>query len=269
MSRLLAFLALCIFPLVSVASPQNNQIRGYHWYVKPPAEEEKKPERQELPDPPPKSEMMKMHPDDLSVLLKNYEKEAVWKLTPKTVKNYYEVRDVVRRKALAFAAVSSFTAMTTPAMSANYDAQGGMPGEASQTALRASEIDATILQSRNDYAVAFFTTKTCPFCPKQRQVLNALNTQYAIPIKEIDIVENPAAAEEFNVTRTPVTIIIKRGTDKWLPLSTGLTGLMSIRKAMFRSVRYLDGKITPEQFFMYDYQKGGVMDTNEFDEEEL
>ena len=47
---------------------------------------------------------------------------------------------------------------------------------------------------------------------------------------------------------------------KSLPVAVGVTTLDEIEQRLYRGIRLLGGEITPEEFNMYEYQRGGGFD---------
>lgn len=243
----------------AIACVESEKI-GYWWYCEPEVEEENI--RKELPPPPAHSEMMKMHPDDLEAKMELYLKEAVWKTTPEKVLNYYMVMDVTRKKSLAFTAVSNLVMLKNPELNAWGQYVKTNPGRRALTKARQSETNQILTQFRNKYALIIFTTETCHFCYTQKATLKYFTERHGWAVREVDINKYPAMAARFNVQTTPLTILIKKDSDDWMPIAVGEEALPTIEENTYRAIRYLGGQTTPAQFLNMQYQDGGVKDPN-------
>ena len=86
---------------------------------------------------------------------------------------------------------------------------------------------------------------------------------YHWDIKRIDINQNPQAAAFFGVESTPTLILIYKDNDKdFIPISSGVVAVSEIAQSLYRGMRLLKGEITPEEWSMYEHQKGGEFDPN-------
>ena len=79
--------------------------------------------------------------------------------------------------------------------------------------------------------------------------------------ESIDIGERPAVRARFNISSTPMTILIERGSERWMPIAVGLESVRAIEDSTYRAVRLLRGEISPKQYFTTEYQEGGFADT--------
>ncbi len=68
-------------------------------------------------------------------------------------------------------------------------------------------------------------------------------------------------AAQLGVERTPSLILIKKGNDDYIPVSTGVTSLEDVEDRLYRGIRFLSGQTTPQNWGLYDFQKGGGFDT--------
>jgi len=239
---------------------ERSQAKGYWFYCVKETEDEAKEVRKELPPPPAHSEMMSMHPDDLSELQEKYLKEAVWKPQPQKVLAYYTIQDVIRRKSLGFTSVSQVVMLENPAMNAYGQYNKTNPGRNVRTKVRQEETSRRLQQFRKNYALVMFTQQTCPFCYTQRNILNHFSQRHGWNVREIDIRKYPNAAAKFNVTMTPVTIVISKDSEKWMPIAVGEEALPTLEDNAYRAVRYLKGETSPDQFLNMQYEMGGIND---------
>ncbi len=233
---------------------------GYWWYCEPESEAMEKTPREELPPPPPHAKMMEMHPDNIATLQQDYLKEAVWKTTPENVLNYYRVMDVSRKKSLAFTSVSHLVMLENPELNAWGQYAKTNPGRRELTKVRQTTTNQALSRFRNHYALIVFTTETCPFCRTQKGVLKYFSERHGWTVREVDINQRPSAASRFNVQVTPLTILVKKGSDAWMPIAVGEEALPTIEDNAYRAIRYLSGETSPTQFLNMEYQDGGVKD---------
>ena len=78
--------------------------------------------------------------------------------------------------------------------------------------------------------------------------------------EKIDVQREPAKAARFNVTGTPVTVLIERDTENWFPVAVGSESFPAVADNAYRAVRFLRGEITETQFFNGAGDDGGFFD---------
>ncbi len=233
---------------------------GYWWYCEEPEQEDLPPQREPLPPPPTHQAMMQMHPDDISHMQEAYLKEAVWQTTPQNVHNYYQVLDVARRKSLAFMNVTKFVMMNNPELDAHGQYAKTSPGKNELNKHKRAQLQATLSHHKHKFGLILFTKSSCVYCRTQYSILGGFSDRHGWPIKTIDIDQNPLAASRFNVTTVPVTITVKKGEDKWMPVAVGEEALTTIEMNIYRAIRYLNGDTSPSQFLQMEYQDGSISD---------
>ena len=264
--RLLVCVLVVLGPLVAHAecnSDSTSEKRGWFWYAECPKQEPLNDEKQEFPDPgplPSVQELMAMHPKELEKIHEQRKEWAIYKETPEAVKDYYIVTDVIRRKSLAFTALSKYVMMTNPELNSKSQYPTVNPARKVATQVRDHEVDTLINSRRNDYALALFTTQTCPYCAVQRGILKYFQDTHGWNVKEIDINANPELAARFNASTTPMTIMIERGTERWMPVSVGVESLPDIQNGVYRAIRMLSGEISPTQYLLDQDNQGGFFD---------
>lgn len=250
----------------SSATPANEVNGKYGWYwgdaaiAEIEAEKETKPERKPLPPPPSQAKLMEMHPDDINNLRDEYLKQAIWRTTPENVRDYYTILDTVRRKSLAFTAVSSLVMLENPALNVNRDYPTSDSGFTQHAKLRAESIERVLDQARESFGLVFFSSETCSYCVIQRDSLAMFHDRHGWEIKEVDINRTPRATERFDIKITPTIIVIQRNSDKWMPIAVGALPVPKLKENIYRAVRMLRGEITPEQFLTMDFEKDGTLD---------
>jgi len=234
---------------------------GWFWYedLTP---SEKYEEERETSQPPvarySREELSKMHPDELKAHLQALLKQAVWKPTLENVRDYYEVQDVVRRKALAFANVSTAFMRENPEES--WDANAGSLAGRERYRERAEDIERTLAAAQEDFALVYFFEEGCGYCLRQEEILSVLEANYGWTVRPVEIGENPALAERFGVERVPYLLLVSRETGKHIPVAFGVVALDTLARNIYQGIRYLEGRVAPEQFNVYGPDEGGSMD---------
>ena len=194
-------------------------------------------------------EMMKMHPDLIKAHLEIMLKRAVHEPTLEHVKDYYEVQDVVRRKALAFANVSTALMRLNPELSG--DVNTAPVAKRLLLAARSADISKTILNAKDKFALVYFYEPDCPFCRQQSSILQHFELEYGWLIRRVQLSEAPALAEKFGIETVPYIILVSRQTGKHIPVGYGVVTLNKFTRNVYQGIRFLNGQVSPEQFNIY------------------
>lgn len=260
---------------------------GWHWYKDPEpekpeqdeqAESKPKPKQKQKPAQEPKTEvspakhrlpkmsdytkqqLWDMHPDDFQALLEDFKKKAVMTLSEQDINEYQEMQDLARRKALAFTNVTQLVMLKRPDLSLEKDYSTSAPGKYSRAGTANSEREDRIKASSNNFALLYFYKNGCQYCEIQSDTLRMFSQNHGWTIKPVNIESDPNLAAKFNVSTVPMVVLIKRGIDNFLPISTGVVSLNHIDTRVFSGIRLLNGEIRPEQFNMGDFERGGGFD---------
>ena len=248
---------------------------GWWWYKDPEKEEKKEEKKEQLKeqqyDQPMQAkpqikplkeytfqELMSMHPDELKEIYEYYLKLAVKEPTEENVYNFYNIQDVIRKKALAFTHVSGYVWQKYPELSTEKDIPIVGPGIAQTTRLAMNEIQRYVRSVNQDFGLIVFVSPTCHYCDTQLGILKYAEND-GVQIKVVDITKNPAAQSKFGITSTPTIILVDRTTGQYMPISAGVSSLEDIYIKISRAVRLLKGD-SPENYATYEYQKGGGLD---------
>jgi conjugal transfer pilus assembly protein TraF len=244
---------------------------GWWWYETEPEKEQK--EQEEKPpegQSPPKTlpslsdytieELWNMHPDDFQALLTEFMKKAVMSPTVETVREYYVMQDIARRKSLAFANVAATVMQTHPELTTASAYPITTPGQNARVRLQSSEIEAKIRTSKDEFAILYFFSPTCEYCKAQRNILAFFTDKYGWQVKPINIEQDPNLAARFNVNTVPYLLLIYKYKRDYIPISAGVIALSEMEKKLYRGIRLLSGEITPEEFSLYEFQRGGPND---------
>lgn len=251
-----------IFGLLVISTfafSKDSEKKGYWWYEEAPKVATKK-EREPLPELPAREKMLDMHPDDLNKMQEEYQKQAVWRPTPKHVRDYYVIQDTIRRKAQAYMAVSGLVMLNNPELNVAKEYPTTSPGRATATKQRERALGKSLEQFRQSYALVFFTDRSCQYCVVQRQALKRFQERHGWSIRELDIKQYPEAAERFDASFTPMTLLVKKDSEKWMPVAVGVESVPVIEENIYRGLRLMRGDIAPEQYYTMEYEQGGAFD---------
>jgi len=269
-----AVLLFCFLAAVLIGLPNttvgmeqkfyNDAKQGWFWYEEPALE----PEKTELPATRPlptltdysTEQLWDMHPDDFQALLMEFQKKAVQRPTEQNVLEYLTMQDLARRKAAVYANVASYVLQKHAGLDMGRDYPVTAPGVIARVKMQKEEIAATIQTAAEDHALLYFYSSDCPYCTEQQQILRFFTDQYGWQVKGIDINENLSAAARFNITTTPTLLLIGKGREEYIPVASGVVALDELERRLYRSIRLLNGQITPQGYSVYDFQKGGGLD---------
>lgn len=272
--------------IVALAAPcrgerfyKDSDLPGY-WWGKDPAEEQKEapetaapsPREEQRPQEPKKAprnpklsdyttqQLWDMHPDDFAALLEEFRKQAVQNPTDENVTAHLKVQDLARRKALAYQNAQQYALLKHPELSLERDYPISGPGKEAAKNMTNSDQESRISAARDNYGLVYFYQDGCPYCVAQQQILQYFIQSKKWTVKPVNIQTEPVAAARFNISTTPTIILVKKGDDGYLPVSSGVISIEELEGRIYNGVRLLDGEITPEQFNMRDFQKGGGFD---------
>lgn len=238
----------------------------WNYEVTPEKTKEKKVKPALPPLPPaiaplPKSEvLMKLHPDQLKILIKQWRKQAIYTLEPSDISESLRVQDVGRKKAAAYAAVVGFVVQTNPDLTLADEVPITNAGKQAQFNTRKSTMDDYLQRATSQYGLLYFSSETCEYCRLQDGVLQQLLSAFNFDIKIIELSQNPTLAQRFNVKQTPSILVVKRNSDKYLPVAFGATSLPELTENIYRAIRYIQKEITPMQFFTNQSDIGTGLD---------
>jgi conjugal transfer pilus assembly protein TraF len=238
--------------------------RGWFWYEQKAPEKPKEQPEQKHRIPSLKDyaadQLWGMHPDDFQALLTDFQKKAVWRPTPENVEEYYYVQDIARRKALAFTNVAEYVMQKDPELSLSKDYPTVVPGQNALVRSREGEVKERIMRAKGDYGLLFFYSPTCEYCEEQEQIMRFFEDRYGWEIKRIDFTRERGLADMFGVTIVPTILLVYRNSKEAIPVSAGVISLSEMEDKIYRGIRLLAGEITPQEYSIYDFQKGGAFD---------
>ena len=206
-------------------------------------------------------DLWNMYPDDFQKLLNILQKKAVQTPTEQNIMEYLTMQDIARRKALAYTNATMYvTQKYGELFNVNHVYPTSGPGITARVQMQQKEIFQTISRAGNDHALIFFVSPGCGFCEKQAGILAYFKDKYGWQIKTVDISRNSNAAARFNITITPTLLLVKKGQEKYMTITSGVIALSELERKLYRAIRYLQGNTKGDNFLMYDFQKGSAFD---------
>ncbi len=240
--------------------------KGWWWYQKEPekkqgkANEPKKAKRVPALSDYSYDEIWNMHPDDFEKFAEGLKRKAVQNPSEENVKDYYEVQEIARKKALAFTNVAQYVWQKYPELTTAKDYPIATPGNLSRVNQIQEEKNRKLRDNREEFALVYFYKTDCGYCQQQQPIIDWFTNSSGWQVKRINIDESPGLAGKFGIEVTPSIILIQKGNQNSFPVSSGLITAEEIEDKTYRAVRLLKGEITPEEFSLYDFQKGGGFD---------
>lgn len=254
---------------------------GWWWYDREEKQEAEKPEPEAPPQVQPRQQapakqhrlpslddytyeqLWSMHPDDFYELQEDFKKRAVQDASENNVREYYEVQEIARKKALAFTNTAQYVWQKYPELTTAKDYPITTPGNLAQVGQISDERQKKLRQYKDSFALIYFTKEGCPYCVEQEKILKWFQSSTEWTVKPIDIGQNPELASKFGITMTPSLILVQRGKQDHFPVSSGVISATEIEDKTYRAVRLLTKEISPEEYSIYDFQKGGGYDVRE------
>jgi len=274
-----AFILLCIaFP--GLASPAradyySDSHTGWWWYDRekhdeesPPTPPKSKPDskKEEKAYPSlsvyPEARLWDMDPEEFQKVMDGFRAKAVRWPTDSNVTEYYKVNAIARKKALAFSNTSEYVWQTHPELSTVADYPASVPGMQAKFGMEKEEQKRVLQQNRDNFALVMFVRPGCEYCEEERKIVKWFTESTGWTIKEVDISRQPDLAIRFGVTITPSIILIEKGNKDYMPVSAGVVTANEIEDKAYRTVRLIKKEITPEEYSLYEFQRGGSYDVN-------
>ncbi len=244
---------------------------GWFWYEDPPPVQDESEIKPDSASPLPRNissldiysidQLWNMYPDDFQELLNVLQKKAVQTPTEQNIMEYLTMQDIARRKALAYTNATMYvTQKYGELFNVNHVYPTAGPGITARVRMQQNEIFQTVSRAGNDHALIFFVSPGCSFCEKQAGILAYFKDKYGWQIKTVDISRNINAAARFNITITPTLLLIKKGQEKYMTVTSGVIALSELERKLYRAIRSLQGNTRGDNFLMYDFQKGSAFD---------
>lgn len=267
------------------ASPEDPYYRdqaknGYYNYEDPPAKDPeppkaKKKQQVEQTETPAKKErripslkdytaqeLWDMYPDDVVELEEDFRKKAVQHPTKENVKEHLYIKDLARRKAVAYTNSYMVALQENPDMNLERDLPMIPGAKAVMYKETESERRNKIAISRDDFALIYFASTTCSYCVEQDKILGYFKGRSNWTIKKVDKDMNPEMASRFNVTMTPSLLLIRKGRDDFMHITSGIISLTDLEDRVFNGIRLMNNETKPENYTVREFQKGGPLDAS-------
>ena len=249
--------------------------KGWWWYDRDTHLEEKD-EPQEKEKAAPKKEqktypslsvyteehLWDMDPEDFLKIMDGFRAKAIRWPTDVNVTEYYKVSEIARKKALAFTNTSQYVWQKYPELSTVADYPTNVPGMQAKYGMEKVEQHKVLQENRDDFALVMFVRPGCQYCDEERKIIKWFTDTTGWVVKEVDISRQPDLAERFGVTIAPSLILIQKGNKEYMPVSAGVAAANEIEDKAYRTVRLLKKEITPEEYSLYEFQRGGSYDVN-------
>lgn len=154
---------------------------------------------------------------------------------------------------------------TNPSLNARVAYPMNTPGRKALTQELNKTKKSLLSNYKEQFALAFFVQQKCTFCHAQLATLKYFKEKHGWAIKIFDIEKRPELSARFNVQLTPTLIVIQRGTDAWMPITTGVESLPVIEDNLVRAIHMMTGQRKPQQFNLTLMQAGGFFDPKAFE----
>jgi len=250
--------------------------RGWWWYEKEAVPEEKVEKKNaDKPAPAPKEDDKKnalrnpklsdysyeklwsMHPDDFQELLMAFQKKAVQTLSKEDVESFAYMKTIASKKSLAYANVDSMVSQSNPQYALEQEFPLSVQARQASETSKMKDVENKIANSQGNYALLYFYGKDCPYCVTEDKMLNVFAKKYNWTVKKINRDNQPELAAQFKIQVVPSIIMVKKGEKNYFPISYGILAMNEMEEKVYRSVRLLNGEITPEQWSTREGQQGG------------
>lgn len=241
--------------------------RGKHWYepiIESSSSSSSSSSSEEFvylrPNLPDISDLMKMHPKQLSALFEAAHEYHVMEPTLETAGDIQILKSVMNRKARAAAAVEQLAILNNPEISGMAENAVNPSARSVQRQDRDNSISQRVSSERENYALIFLTQPGCSSCELQRNVIASFADAYGWPVKEVDITDVPAAQARFDVRVTPTTLVAARESGQWQTVAIGAESAPTMLMNIDRAVRLMAGEISPEQWLTAPNQRNSLYD---------
>lgn len=245
----------------------NSEKRGWWWgkYKAPEDKQEDEKKNNEKPKQQPRpsiEELNSMPPKQLGEVLQQARELAVQRPSEDDVTWYYVVQDVARRKSLAFMNVSEYVWQKHPELNSVAAYPITAPGQDAMVRQTRDEVESEIRSAQTGFALLYFYAPGCPYCEAQDGILKFFVSKYGWHIQALELGANQKLAASLGIDMTPSLALIKNGSKDFMPVSAGVVSLSEIEDKLYRGIRLLRREITPEEYSVYDREKGGPFDVN-------
>ena len=229
-------------PVRDTASFYENRKQGFYWYHDDTAEQ---PDEKMTVE-----QMYTMKPEEFRKLMEQKLETAVQYPAEHNVYEYMVMLDISKKKAQTFSSVTAWVGQNHPELSNQTSFPVSAPGQRAWFADADRDMDLTLEQAREKFALIMFSSPACSYCDAQSSILEFFTKRYKWKIKKLDLKDNMQLAERFGIQMVPSLILLHRDTQKVLPAGSGVISMEELKNNIYQSVLLFDGKITKEQYGM-------------------
>lgn len=277
MTRTILFAIALVIALSSAVNADyySDSKQGWWWYDRDKKQEETDEEK--VPNEAPKQkrkakkypslkeytyeQVWDMDPAEFKELFDGFRAKAVRRPTENNVKEYYQMSEIARKKALAFTNTSDYVWQKYPELSVKADYPITSPGMIAKSSMEKKERKQVLQQNRDNFALVVFTKPGCSYCEAEDKILKWFSSNTGWVVKRVDITQQSGMAARFGITITPTLIMIQKGNQDYTPISAGVVTAEELEDRTYRTVRLMRGDTTPDQYSLHEFQRGGGFDT--------
>lgn len=246
-----------------VKAQEHTLKRGWNWYDDPAPIEEHNPDFAYEPNLPPFETLKQMKPEAVGKLMESQLAYAIVSEDVGEVAEYYQILDFVRRRSKTFTALTGVALLKNPELNARTSYPITNAGRTVRSKAQKQEKQERLVVERGEFALVMFSSKGCQFCDIQWGVLKSYQDRTGWNVTKIDIAEFPERAARFNISGTPMTILLRKNSPDWFPVAAGAVSLPEVTDNAYRAIRVLKGEISVQQFLSHESDDGGFFDVGE------
>lgn len=250
-------------------------VYGWRWFNEP-KEPTRKKQKRELasvkprpvetskmnvvlpPDPTPET-FLKLPVSYVRKQLESSLEQAMSDLSEESVLRYLFWMDVARRKALAFANMTSWLIAQHPELDMNSAMPSALHGYYASRKRNYEAVKNLLKRVQNEYGLILVIRGDDPVSLAQLQTVEYFVDRYGWDYAVVDALEKPRAAAALGTQVLPTTFLLSREGKK-IPLCAGAVSVSELELLCFRAVGVLEGKIPPQSFGIYPSERGGPFD---------
>jgi conjugal transfer pilus assembly protein TraF len=239
---------------------------GFYWYEDEPPKEDGMYFEMPEPDRFAYDDLWRMNPEKMAEVLENRKLIAIHTAADENglenARRYIEAQDVAKRKSMAFAGAVGLAAQMNPRLSYVNNASVVASAKHAYYQAKREELEGVLNSAAADFALIVFESPGCHYCEVQRPILEGFRATYGWTLRYMDIDEKRIMAEQYGIDITPSVLMIARGKDTAIPISSGVVSMADLKKRLMRAIRYVRGETEAAQWF----NEEGVTDPLEYAE---
>lgn len=244
------FVFWVLVPVSAFAGYGDESRSGWWWYQTPPAVE----------SPLPGAARPSMTTKELARSLEEALDTAVASPDPEHVRHYLELQDQVRRRALAFANTTQLVLQHYPGLSTRGVYPVTTPGNLARISQVRDEQHRRLQRERERYGLVMVGRSRCQACQEQERILAWFKQEHGWDWGMLDLDQHPEAGVGAAGTMIPSLLLLSRQNGELVPLTSGVSSAQEIEERLYRTIRYLEGETTAEQFTMLPFETDSPAD---------